>query len=57
MVRTLPEGFYAKMTDEQKQLIGYLCIPPDSEVDRINVKCGYEFLKPKVADYFRAPTA
>jgi hypothetical protein len=53
MVRSLPEEFYAKMTDEQKQLIGYLCLPPDSEVERINFKCGYEFLKPTVADYFK----
>jgi hypothetical protein len=54
MIRTLPEEFYARMTDEQKQLIGYLSIPPDAETERINVKCGYDFLKPKVADYFRA---
>jgi len=30
MTRMLPETFYAKMTDEQKQLLGYLSMPPDS---------------------------
>ncbi len=53
MIRTLPEEYYSRMTPEQKQLIGYLSIPPDSELERINVKCGYDFLKPRVADYFK----
>ena len=42
-----------EMTDEQKQLIGYCSIPPSSEFERINFKCGYDCLKPTVADYFK----
>jgi len=53
MTRSLPEEFYARMTNEQKQLIGYCSMPPESEFDRINIKCGYDFLKPTVADYFK----
>jgi len=53
MTRSLPEEFYARMSDEQKQLIGYCSMPPKTEYDRINFKCGYEFLKPTIADYFK----
>lgn len=52
MTRSLPEDIYARLSDEQKQLIGYCSIPPESEFQRINLKCGYDFLKPTVADYF-----
>ena len=53
MIKSLPEEFYERMTDEQKQLIGYCSIPPVSEFERINFKCGYDYLKPTVADYFK----
>lgn len=52
MAKSMPQEIYSQLTDEQKQLIGYCSLPPESEFDRINIKCGYDFLKPSVADYF-----
>jgi ectoine hydroxylase-related dioxygenase (phytanoyl-CoA dioxygenase family) len=51
--RTLPENIYAELSDEEKGVLGYCSMSPKSEFDRIDIKTGYQFLKPKVADYFR----
>jgi hypothetical protein len=51
--RALPESIYRELGDEQKALLGFCAIPPHDEHERINTKCGYDFLKPSVADYFR----
>ena len=51
--RSLPEGIYRQLSDEQKALLGFCAIPPRDELERINTKCGYDYLKPSVADYFR----
>jgi hypothetical protein len=52
MTRSLPQGIYQELTNEQKALIGFCSIPPDDEFKRINTKTGYETLKPRVEDYF-----
>ena len=36
---------FNKLNNKQKQILGYCSIPPKSENDRINIKCGYEVLK------------
>jgi Phytanoyl-CoA dioxygenase (PhyH) len=51
--RSLPEQIYSELDEEQKALLGFCSIPPRNESERINTKCGYEFLKPSVADFFR----
>ncbi|HEY9870825.1 MAG TPA: phytanoyl-CoA dioxygenase family protein [Candidatus Obscuribacterales bacterium] len=52
MTRGLPEAIYRELTDQQKILLGYCSIPPLNEHERLNFKCGYEALKPSVADYY-----
>ena len=51
--RSLPERIYRELNDEQKVLLGFCSMPPLDENERINTKCGYDFLKPSVDDYFR----
>jgi len=53
MPRSLPEHIYRELDQEQRVLLGFCSIPPRDERERINTKCGYDFLKPSVADYFR----
>ena len=43
--RSIPKNIFYKLTNKQKQLLGFCSIPPVSEKDRINIKCGYEILK------------
>ena len=50
--RILPQEIYQQLSDEQKQLLGYCALPPRNEFERNNTKCGYEFLKPSVQDYW-----
>jgi Phytanoyl-CoA dioxygenase (PhyH) len=52
ITRSLPEDIYRQLSDEQKALLGFCSIPPQDEQERINTKCGYEFLKPTVASYY-----
>lgn len=47
----LPQNIYEQLTDRQKLLMGFCSLPPKSEWERINTKCGYGFLKPSVSDY------
>jgi len=50
--RGLPQSIYEQLTDAQKALLGFCSIPPKHESQRINTKCGYESLLPRVSDYF-----
>jgi ectoine hydroxylase-related dioxygenase (phytanoyl-CoA dioxygenase family) len=50
--KSLPQEIYAQLTDRQKALMGFCSIPPVDESRRINTKCGYDFLKSSVRDYF-----
>ncbi len=51
LVRTIDEEMYASCSDHQKQLLGYCAMPPINPFERVNTKCGYGFLRPKLADY------
>jgi ectoine hydroxylase-related dioxygenase (phytanoyl-CoA dioxygenase family) len=53
MTRAVPDEIYRDLSDEQKSLLGFCSIPPRDERERINTKCGYEFLKTSVQDYYR----
>lgn len=48
---TLPNKIYKKCSNLQKQLLGFCSIPPKDETERINTKCGYEFLKKNIYEY------
>jgi len=50
--RKLPEHIYSELTNKQKVLLGYCSIPPLHELERANTKCGYDFLKSSVRDYY-----
>lgn len=52
MPRGMSDEIYQQLSDEQKSLLGFCSIPPIDESSRINTKCGYDFLKPSVKDYF-----
>ena len=52
MPRALPKNIYAQLSDEQKCLLGFCSLPPKDETQRINTKCGYDFLKPTLDDYW-----
>ena len=43
--RSIPKKILKKLSNKQKQILGFCSIPPISEEDRINIKCGYEVLK------------
>ncbi len=47
----LRDEIYKKLDNEQKQLLGFCSIPPKNQFERINTKCGYDFLKNSVSDY------
>ena len=51
IVRTLDKKIFNQLTDEQKQILGFCSIPPMNELDRINTKTGYDFLKKNINDY------
>jgi hypothetical protein len=42
---SMPKKILKKLSNKQKQLLGFCSIPPTHETDRINTKCGYEVLK------------
>ena len=50
--KSLPQEIYEKLTDEQKSVMCFCSIPPRNEFERINTKCGYDFLKDNVKEYF-----
>jgi hypothetical protein len=52
ITRMLPQEIYQQLSDEERALMGYCSMPPRSEYERINTKCGYEYLKNNVSDYF-----
>jgi len=45
ITNTIPNKIFNKLSNKQKQLLGFCSIPPNSEKERINTKCGYDFLK------------
>ena len=45
LINSIPSKIFKKLSNKQKQLLGFCSIPPKSELDRINTKCGYNFLK------------
>jgi hypothetical protein len=49
--RGIKNEIYEKLSDEQKQMLGFCAIPPIDPMDRINTKCGYDFLKKSIGDY------
>jgi ectoine hydroxylase-related dioxygenase (phytanoyl-CoA dioxygenase family) len=49
--RALPESIYGQLTDEEKSIMGYCSMSPLNEHERIDIKGGYELLRPKGADY------
>jgi len=42
---SLPKEIYEDMSDEEKGILGFCCIPPKNEFERIDIKAGYEVLK------------
>ena len=52
IIESLPQEIYENLSNKQKALMGYCAIPPANEFQRVNKKQGYDFLKPKVEDYF-----
>jgi hypothetical protein len=53
IARNLPQKIYDLLTPSEKSMMGYCSLPPRDENDRLDIKCGPDFLKPQVADYFR----
>lgn len=51
----IPKGLenhiYKTLTDKQKQLLGFLSLPPKDPSERVNTKCGYDFLKDNVNEF------
>ena len=52
ITKSLPQEIYEKLTDEQKSVMCFCSIPPRNEFERNNTKCGYDFLKDNVKEYF-----
>lgn len=52
ITRSLPDEIYQLLDDKQKQLLGFCCIPPADEKDRINTKQGYDTLCDSVGEYY-----
>lgn len=52
ITRSLPNEIYQSLSDEQKALMGFCSIPPKNEFERNNTKCGYDFLKKSVDEYY-----
>ena len=47
----LENNVFKTLTDKQKQLLGFLSLPPKDPTKRVNTKCGYDFLKDNVNDF------
>lgn len=52
ITRGLPEEIYGRLSDRQKQMLGFCSIPPRDESERINTKSGYDDLRPLASDYY-----
>lgn len=50
--RTISQEIFEMCTEQEKILLGFCSIPSPGEHDRINIKCGVEFLKSQVKDHF-----
>ena len=44
MKKNIPDNIYQNLSDEEKSILGFCCMPPDSEYDRIDIKGGYDIL-------------
>jgi len=44
MKMNMPNDIYQNLSDEEKSILGFCCMPPDSEYDRIDIKGGYNIL-------------
>lgn len=51
IVRSLDNKIYEQCSDVEKQILGFCSIPPKDPTERVNTKCGYDFLKPSLSDY------
>lgn len=51
VVRGLNEEMYAKLTNQQLALLGFLSLAPKDEADRVSLKQGYSDLLPTLNDY------
>jgi len=49
--KSMPNNIYKRCNNLQKQLLGFCSMPPLDENQRINTKCGYDFLKKNVFNY------
>lgn len=52
ITRSLPEHIYQSLSNEEKSILGFCSIPPVSEFERVNTKCGYENLRQSVKEYY-----
>jgi hypothetical protein len=50
---TLPQALYEMLDDDEKAILGYCCLPPRDELERVDIKSGHAQLKSSVADYRR----
>ena len=45
MPRSLPEDIYDSLTDRQRALLGFISVPPTSELDYVETRGGYETIE------------
>lgn len=50
----LPQEIYEQLTDSQKAVMGFCSMSHNDETEGIDLKCGYDSLKPRVDDYRRS---
>jgi len=51
MVENIPQEIYTKLTDSQKAILGFCSIPYHDETQGIDMKQGYNVLRPDVSAY------
>lgn len=49
--RNLPQEIFAQLTDEEKAVMGFCSVPPNDEFEGIDIKTGYDSLRPHAEDY------
>jgi hypothetical protein len=50
--RALPQKIYEQLTAEERSVLGFCSMPARDQFDRVDMKTGYEGLKPHVKDYY-----
>jgi len=53
ITQSLPQEFYERLTDSQKEVLGYCSIPNYDETQGIDMKCGYDLSLPHSKDYYQ----